>query len=65
MKGRIDRFFWNTGYGFIDAEDGNRYFCHISKIDIPEGQYPRDGQKVTFELEDRYKGKEATNVKLV
>lgn len=65
MKGVIQRFFWNRGYGFIDAEDGKSYFCHISNVDLPEGQYPKDGQQVVFDVENRYKGKEAVEVKLV
>ena len=65
MKGSIQRYFFSKGYGFIDAEDGRSYFFHISNIDIPEGQFPKAGQSVTFELEERYKGKEAINVKLI
>ena len=65
MKGYINRFFCDRGYGFITAEGGQRYFCHISNIDIPSGQYPQTGQNVTFELEESYKGKEAVEVKLV
>ena len=65
MKGSIQRYFWSKGYGFIDAEDGHSYFFHISNVDIPEGQFPKIGQGVTFELVENYMGKEAVEVKLV
>ena len=65
MKGVIQRFFCDRGFGFIDAENGWSYFCHISNIDIPEGQYPQIGQEVQFELVPRQKGVEAAAVKLV
>ena len=65
MKGSIQRYFFSKGYGFIDAEDGSSYFFHISNVDIPEGQYPKSGQGVAFELVENYKGKEAVGVKLV
>ena len=65
MKGVIKRFFCGRGFGFIDAEDGRQYFCHISNIDIPEGQYPQTGQEVEFDLVPRHKGMEATDVTIV
>ena len=65
MKGIIKRFFCHRGYGFIDAEDGQSYFCHISNIDIPDGQYPQEGQEVLFDVAPRHKGAEAVEVKIV
>lgn len=65
MKGRIQRFFGGRGYGFIEAEDGRAYFCHISNVDIPDGLYPQSGQEVQFDVAPRQKGAEAIEVKLI
>lgn len=65
MKGFISRFFCDRGYGFIKAEDGQYYFCHISNVDIPDGEYPEKGQEVQFELATRRNGIEAVEVHLV
>lgn len=65
MKGHINRFSRARGYGFIETDDGRSYFCHISNIDIPNGQYPQDGQEVLFDIAPRHKGAEAVEVKLV
>lgn len=65
MKGFIKRFFCDRGFGFIEAEDGQAYFCHISNIDIPEGHYPHQGQEVRFDIAPRQKGAEAVEVQLV
>lgn len=65
MKGFISRFVCDRGFGFIHAEDGHHYFCHISNIDIPDGQYPKEGQEVQFDLAPRHKGAEAVEVQLV
>lgn len=65
MKGVIKHFVRDRGFGFIAAENGQEYFCHISNIDIPSGQYPYDGQEVDFKIAPRQKGAEAVEVKLV
>ena len=65
MKGFISRFFCDRGYGFIKAEDGQTYFCHISNVDIPGGQYPKESQEVQFDVVPRQKGVEAIEVKIV
>lgn len=64
MKGYISRFFCERGYGFIRAEDGQYYFCHISNVDIPDGEYPEKGQEVQFDIAPRQKGAEAIDVRL-
>ena len=65
MRGFIKRFFCDRGYGFIAAEDGQSYFCHISNVDIPAGQYPMEDQEVSFDIVPRHKGAEAVEVKLM
>ena len=64
QSGYIKRFFCDRGFGFIEADDGQCYFCHISNIDIPEGRYPEPGQEVWFDVAPRHKGAEAVAVKL-
>ena len=65
MRGFIKRFFCDRGYGFIATEDGQDYFCHISKVDIPDGQCPMKEQEVSFDIVLKHKGAEAVEVKLV
>ena len=65
QKGNIKRFICDRGYGFIEAENGQSYFCHISNIEIPEGQYPTAGQEVMFDVQPRQKGAEAVCVQIV
>jgi cold shock protein len=63
MKTGTVKFFNNTkGFGFIvDDESGKDVFVHVSglKSDIKEGD------KVSFELEEGKKGLNAVNVSLL
>lgn len=57
------KFFNNSkGFGFITPDDGGKdLFVHVSGLidDI------RDGDKVSFDVEEGQKGLNATNVKAV
>ncbi|MCI1682763.1 MAG: cold shock domain-containing protein [Bacteroides sp.] len=62
LKGRVDYFDSNKGYGFIkDMNGGERFFFHISNApeDIAEGRM------VTFELARGPKGMNAVKIVLV
>jgi CspA family cold shock protein len=63
MKTGTVKFFNNSkGFGFIvDDESGKEVFVHVSglKQDIKEGD------KVSFEVEDGKKGPNAVNVRLM
>lgn len=61
-KGTVKFFNESKGYGFItDEETKKEYFVHISGL-VDE---VRDGEAVTFDLQDGKKGVNAVNVKLV
>ena len=56
------KFFNETkGFGFIKAADGSKeYFVHVSGLK----DEVREGDEVTFELQEGRKGLNAVNVKL-
>jgi len=61
LKGRIEYFNPDKGYGFIkSAASMDKYFFHISSA--PESI--AEGNKVTFELERGKKGMNAVNISI-
>jgi CspA family cold shock protein len=60
--GTIKFFNESKGFGFITKDDGGDLFFHISEV---QGNEPRDGDKVEFEIGQGQKGPCATNVKVV
>ena len=60
MKGTVKFFNGSKGFGFIAAEDGKEYFCHISGLREGEKLYENDS--VTFDVEDGERGPKAVNV---
>jgi len=59
--GKVKFFNESKGYGFIvDDETKKEHFVHISGL-VDE---VREGESVTFELQDGKKGVNAVNVKL-
>lgn len=61
MKGSIKFFNEGKGYGFVTADDGKDYFVHITGVE--QGYNPRDGDAVSFEVEQGDRGPKAVNVK--
>ncbi len=56
------KFFNNTkGFGFITPDSGDDLFFHISEV---QGNEPRDGDKVEFEVGQGNKGPCAVKVKV-
>ena len=55
MKGKIRKYVINRGYGFIDGEDGQPYFFHITNTNLnPHFRYEIDGVEVEFDpVEER------------
>ena len=53
-----------TGYGFITPDDGGEdLFAHFSAIKMDGFKTLKQGQRVTFDLKEGEKGKQADNIK--
>lgn len=52
------------GYGFITPDDGGEdLFAHFSAIKMDGFKALKQGQRVTFDLKEGEKGKQADNIK--
>ena len=52
------------GYGFITPDDGGEdLFAHFSAIKMDGFKTMKQGQRVTFDLKEGEKGKQADNIK--
>ena len=52
------------GYGFITPDDGGEdFFAHFSAIKMDGFKTLKQGQRVTFDLKEGEKGKQADNIK--
>lgn len=60
MKGKIKFFNETKGFGFIAGEDGKDYFVHSSAL--AHGTFVKEGDSVTFEVEQGDKGPKAAKV---
>jgi CspA family cold shock protein len=62
MKGQIKKIM-DKGFGFIAPEDGGKdIFFHTNSLVGVQFNDLREGDAVTFEVEDSPKGKNAVNV---
>ena len=68
-NGTVKWFNNDKGYGFIENDEGgNDVFVHFSSIQIDGFKTLKEGQKVTFDIEDDPKNenkKRAANVQIV
>lgn len=68
-NGTVKWFNNGKGYGFIENEEGGEdIFVHYSSIQIDGFKTLKEGQKVTFDIEDDPKNedkKRAANVQIV
>jgi CspA family cold shock protein len=65
LKGTIKWFNDEKGYGFIQQEDGGKdVFVHFRQVNNPNGGRVSlaDGQEVTYEIGEGFKGPQAENV---
>ena len=56
MEGTVKWFNADKGYGFIAGEDQTDYFAHFGEIQVEGYKTLKEGQSVTFEVEDGQKG---------
>ncbi|MBN1170278.1 cold shock domain-containing protein [Candidatus Micrarchaeota archaeon] len=60
VEGTVKFFNEMKHFGFIAGDDGKEYFVHSSGV--KEGTYLKEGDKVTFEVEQGDRGPKAVQV---
>jgi CspA family cold shock protein len=61
-KGKVKWFNENKGYGFIQQEEGPDVFVHFTAIQMEGFKTLSEGEEVEFEVTQREKGPQASNV---
>jgi CspA family cold shock protein len=64
-KGTVKWFNDKKGFGFIEQEDGPDLFVHHSAINATGFKSLKEGDKVTFDIEQGKKGPAAANVTVI
>jgi CspA family cold shock protein len=64
-NGTVRWFNDRKGFGFIDQEYGPDVFVHHSEINASGFKSLKEGDRVTFDIEQSQKGPSATNVTIV
>jgi len=65
IDGTVKWFNDDTGFGFIDQENGPDVFVHHSAINASGFKSLSEGARVTFDIEQGSKGPAAANVTVV
>lgn len=63
--GFVRSFHDDEGFGFIDDDEGHRFFVHHSAIVMDGFRTLRRGEKVIFDIGTEKRGPEAVNVRKV
>lgn len=63
MNGKVKFFNESKGFGFIISDDEKEYFVHLTGL--AQGVTLREGDEVTFEIEEGDRGPKAVNVNRV
>ncbi|OGR24705.1 MAG: cold-shock protein [Desulfobacterales bacterium RIFOXYA12_FULL_46_15] len=61
-KGIVKWFNDSKGFGFIEQENGKDLFVHHTSINATGFKSLKEGDRVTFEIEEGKKGPAAKNV---
>jgi cold shock protein len=64
-NGTVKWFNDSKGFGFIEQENGPDVFVHFSAITSSGFKSLKEGDRVTFEVEQGQKGPSAVNVTVV
>jgi len=62
MNGKVLWFDATKGYGFIEAEDGQKVFAHFSQIQGEGYKTLEENEEVTFDIVETDKGLQANNI---
>lgn len=63
-SGKIKKLIRERGFGFISDNDGREVFMHGTSLVDLKIENLKEGQEVTFEVENSPKGPAARNVRL-
>jgi len=64
-SGTVKEYDNSRGFGFIQGDDGEDYFLHVSGLrEHLKNQGMREGQRVLFDVDFGMKGDKAINVRM-